>query len=956
MNKIYQLIFLLNLCLAGSLSVVAQNKTKGGAGHEINLAGDWQFQIDSLAQGIQNKWYAGDLKDHITLPGSMTTNLKGNEVTVATPWTGGIVDSGYFTKPQYAQYRKAGQIKVPFWLQPDKYYKGAAWYQKTVDIPASWNGQHIELYIERPHWETTLWVNDKLIGMENSLGTAHVYDLTKYLKAGRHRLTVLVDNLVKDINFGENSHSISDHTQSNWNGMVGKLALTARPAIYMHELRIYPDIEKKQILVEVQVNNGRATESYAEIKLNVTSNNRSAALPPVLLKKIRIPKNGTLVKLTYSMGESPLLWSEFQPNLYKLNATLITGTDAKDVLTTTFGMRSFGAAGTNFTINGKTTMLRGSLECAAFPKTGYPPTDVPSWMEEFKTCKAFGLNHLRFHSWCPPEAAFEAADRLGIYLQIECSSWANQGATIGDGLPLDDYIYQESRAIVQAYGNHPSFCMLLYGNEPAGKNLTEYLRKFVVYWKARDSRRLYTTGAGWPIIEESDYNSTPDPRIQRWGEGLKSIINSQKPSTDFDWSSIIAKWHHPTVSHEIGQWCAYPDFDEISKYTGVLKAKNFEIFKDQLKANGLAAYERDFLISSGKLQTLCYKADIEAALRTKGFGGFQLLGLSDFPGQGTALVGVLNSFWKEKPYVNARQYSRFCNAVVPLVRLPKMVYTNNEELTVPVEIAQYGETVLDNVTPAWEIADDQGKVLYKGTLTKTNIPFGNGIPLGEIKQSLIAVTRPSKLTLTVSVGQYQNNWDIFVYPEHLPSAGPEILVTQELNARALNILNDGGKVLLTLKKGAIAPDKGGDIAIGFSSIFWNTAWTNSQPPVTLGILCDPEHPAFKDFPTEKFSNYQWWDAMTHSSPIKLDSVAKGLNPILRVIDDWVTARSLGLVFECKVGNGKLLVSGIDLLGDAENRPEARQLLYSLKNYMAKDSFDPKYAVQLSKIQSLVKLN
>ena len=188
-------------------------------------------------------------------------------------------------------------------------------------------------------------------------------------------------------------------------------------------------------------------------------------------------------------------------------------------------------------------------------------------MRIFRICRSYGLNHVRFHSWCPPEAAFVAADFSGFYLQIECgswaASWAKQGTVIGDGTALDKYIYDESERIVKAYGNHPSFCMMAYGNEPDGENQVQYLTDFVNYWKAKDTRRLYTTGAGWPVINESDYNSSPEPRIQLWGQGLNSLINSKAPSTDYDWSDIISKWKYPTVSHEIGQWCVYPDFKKI---------------------------------------------------------------------------------------------------------------------------------------------------------------------------------------------------------------------------------------------------------------------------------------------------------------------------------------------------------------------------------------------------------
>jgi hypothetical protein len=952
MKKVARLLFVF-FCLAVINNIVMAQLGKTPGIQKINLSGTWSYQLDPLDKGVPQHWYNSKFSGKLILPGSLTTNHIGNDITINTPWTGSIEDSTWFRSPQYAQYRKPGNIKVPFWLQPVKYYKGAAWYSREVNIPASWRNEYIELYIERTHWETTVWIDDKPAGMQNSLATAHVYDLSLMLTPGRHRITVRVDNRVKDIDVGRDSHSITDHTQGNWNGMIGQLYLAARPRVYISDVQLYPDLKKKQVIARILLNNITGKTTNACVSLMASSENPVAEKLKSVTKYRKMEKSAVL-EIAYPMGKNPELWSEFHPDIYKMTVTLAANASGFDQKSITFGMREFATRGTQFTINGRLTMLRGTLECAAFPKTGYPPTDVASWMREFKVCKAYGLNHIRFHSWCPPDAAFEAADRLGLYLHIECCSWANSGATIGDGRPLDKYIYDESNRIVKAYGNHPSFCMMAYGNEPAGDHLVKYLTDFVKYWQKKDSRRLYTTGAGWPVIAESDYNSTADPRIQAWGAGLKSIINSQPPRSDYDWHEIIKKWKQPTVSHEIGQWCVYPDFSEIVKYTGILKAKNFEIFKARLEQNGMGSLGHDFLYASGKLQALCYKADIEAALRTPGFGGFQLLGLSDFPGQGTALVGVVNAFWQDKGYINAQQFRQFCSAVVPLVRLPKMVYLNNEVLTAPVEIAQFGPTVLKNTIPLWSIKDDAGKVLFKGELSEANIPFGNGIKLGVLKQSLSSVTRASRLSLTVDVAGHQNSWDIFVYPASLPTTSKQIVVTQTLDKKALETLNNGGKVLLTLKKGSLKNDKGGDIPIGFSSIFWNTAWTHGQAPFTLGILCDPKNPALKEFPTQSYSNWQWWDAMTHSNAFRLDSVAKGLHPIVRVIDDWFTARPLGLIFECRVGKGKLMVSGIDLLSDQEKRPEARQLLYSLKKYMATDSFSPSREVDIEKILSLYK--
>lgn len=937
--------FLLIVLLAYTATTKAQ--TVHLIKYSIDLSGEWRFQIDSLDKGIEQQWFNRKLTDAIKLPGSMTSNGKGNEVDINTPWVGNIWDTSWFVKPEYAEYRRKGNIKIPFWLQPIKYYKGAAWYQKTINVPAAWKGKQLELFIERSHWETTLWIDGKEIGMQNSLGTPHVFNCTNVLTPGSHQITVRIDNRIKNFDVGQNSHSISDHTQSNWNGMVGKLALTALSPLYVQDVQLYPDIKSKEVLAKITIGNSTGKPAKASLHLSAGEKLKS------LSKEVAINGDSATIELRYPMGVNPLLWDEFHPNLYSMKVQLQQGADRDEKLVQ-FGMRSFETQGTQFTINGRPLFLRGTLECAIFPKTGFPPTDLDSWLRIFKIARSYGLNHLRFHSWTPPATAFDAADRLGFYLHIECSSWANQGSPIGDGKPLDKYIYEESERVVKAYGNHPSFCMMAYGNEPSGNNHVKYLTEFVAYWKNKDARRLYTTGAGWPVIDKQDFNSSPDPRIQRWGEGIKSIINEQPPKADYNWSGIISKWQHPTVSHEIGQWCVYPDFKEIQKYTGVLKAKNFEIFRDRLNNHGMGKLADSFLLASGKLQVLCYKADIEAALRTPGFGGFQLLDLHDFPGQGTALVGVLSPFWEDKGYVTGKAYSRFCNAIVPLAKLPKMIYLNNEELQVPVEVAQFGATALTNVTPVWEIKNAADKVLFKGQLPTTNIPVGNAIPLGTITQSLQTVQQPERLILSISIGAWQNTWDLFVYPASLPDNTREILVTQQLDAKAMETLNNGGKVLLTPKQGSLKADKGGDIAIGFSSIFWNTAWTHGQPPHTLGILCNPAHPALAAFPTQYHSNWQWWDAMSHSNAIRLDSLATGLPPIVRVIDDWVTARPLGLITECKVGKGKLLFSGIDLLTDQDKRPEARQLLYSLKQYMNGAAFNPATPIAFEKLQSALK--
>jgi hypothetical protein len=945
----------LALCIVLQLSLsglAAQTKMHAAenSGNSIDLSGEWFFRTDSLDKGVDEQWWQTTPGDKVTLPGSMTTNGKGDDITVNTKWTGGFWNSAWFTDTAYAKYRQPGNIKISFWLQPSKHYVGPAWYQKKITIPASWKDHAVELFLERSHWETTLWIDDHKAGMQNALCAPDVFELD-HLTPGEHTITFRIDNRIKDIDPGADAHSVTDNTQTNWNGIIGKMLLIKKPEIYFADVRLFPDPDKKVVHVKIRLVNhsGRGGKGLLHLSVSGVNLPSTAHIPPAMNKNVSVPKDTTGLVIDYPMGDHPLLWDEFHPNVYALNIS-VSGGKEKDTRKIEFGIRTFAAQGEQLTINNRPIFLRGTLECAIFPKTGFPPTDTAAWMRIFRICRSYGLNHMRFHSWCPPEAAFQAADLSGFYLSIECSAWA----TVGDNKPIDQFLYDESNRIVSHFGNHPSFCMMPYGNEPGGKHLKEYLTAFVKYWKAKDDRRLYTTASGWPSIPENDYNSTPEPRIQRWGEGLKSIINGEAPRTDYDWDSLLPSHLIPTVSHEIGQWCVYPDFKEIPEYDGILKPKNFEIFRDKLQEHGMGHLADSFLLASGKLQVLCYKADIEAALRTPRFGGFQLLDLHDFPGQGTALVGVLNPFWEDKGYVTAKEYSRFCNATVPLVRLPKMIYNNDETLKAQVEIAHFGEAPLRNIVPVWTIKNTSGTVLFRGELARTDIPVGNGFKLGEIDQALAAIKQAGRFILSVTVGGYENSWDLFIYPETLPPADPSIYVTQRLDAQAQGILDRGGKVLLTIKKGMVKPEKGGDAGIGFSSIFWNTSWTKGQLPHSLGILCDPKHPALQEFPTQYFSNWQWWDAITHADAIRLDDVAAGLQPIVRIIDDWFTARPLGLIFECKTGKGKLLVSGIDLLTDKEKRPEARQLLYSLEKYMAGDRFAPQSYADVKTINDLFK--
>lgn len=922
-----------------------------GSSHVIPLGGAWKCALDRQGVGESEAWFNRSLSDEVRLPGSLMENNIGDDVSVNTPWTGQIVDSSWFKEERYAPYRTPGNIKIPFWLQPNKYYVGRAWYQRTVEIPASWRGQRVVLSLERCHWATAVWVNDQCAGRRDSLSVAHEYDLTRWLVPGRHRLTILVDNRLQ-VDVGVNAHSVSDHTQGNWNGMVGDLKLYTTPPVWVDEVRVYPNVRERKASLKIVVGSQSANTADAQLKIRARSRNGHAShRPPPLEMTVPLSGVSTIIDATYALGEDTQLWDEFSPALYDLTVEVVGGPGDGASKTVSFGIRELGQDGTQFTMNGRRMFLRGTLECCIFPLTGYPPTDIASWKHIIRVCQSYGLNHIRFHSWCPPEAAFVAADELGFYYQVEIAAWANV-----DDTDFQKFSYAESERVIAAYGNHPSFILMAYGNEPAGQNQNAWLSGWVDYWKKRDPRRKYTTASGWPSLPGSDYHVTPTPRIQAWGEGLKSRINARPPETVTDYTSFISQYPVPVVSHEIGQWCAYPNFKEIKKYTGVYRAKNFEIFRDDLAAHDMADLANDFLLASGKLQALCYKEDIESALRTPGFGGFQLLDLHDFPGQGTALVGILDPFWESKGYVTDKEHHRYCCETVPLALMPKRIFTEGDTFEAAIKVAHFGPAPLANITPRWSLATAKGRVVASGKLPPQSIPLGNDGVLGTVRVPLTQVEHAEKLVFTVSLAgtSFANDWDLWLYPAQVDTQpASDILVTDTLDDSALAVLGRGGKVLWTIPPNQVRGDRLGKVKMGFSSIFWNTAWTARQAPHTLGILCDPKHPALADFPTEYHSNWQWWEIVSASTPMIMDKLPADLRPMVQVIDDWVTNRRLGLAAEACFDKGKLLFTSMDITSNLAHRPVARQMLRSLLSYMKSPKFEPHEEVSLGQLRDLV---
>lgn len=904
MNKLF-----LTLSIIASIAVSCTQPA-----NEINLSGQWEVALDSLDCGITEKWYEQTFQDKITLPGT-------------------LCDAGYGTPCTLEPVME----KEIFLNLKRKYdYVGVAWYKREITIPTDWANRNIILTLERVIWNSQVWINGKKVeGFNQSLSTPHYFDLGEYLEAGKSNIIAIrIDNSKQhDISVNNLAHAYTNDTQTMWNGILGQIALTAKEKAYIQELRLTPDVDNTKVNVTVKV----SSPVSGQMQLTVKSPSGKT------LPAVKVQVDGKETSFEYAIKD-PLLWDEFNPNIYEATATLESdnGIDSKSE---TFGMRKLTNNNALLQINGNRIFLRGTLECCIFPLKGYPPTDKAGWEKVFNAARDYGLNHIRFHSWCPPKAAFEVADRMGFYLQVELPLWV---LTVGKDEPTMDFLYDEANRIMKEYGNHPSFCFWSLGNELQGDFTA--MDKLLTNIKERDSRHLYMTTS---FTFEQGHGGWPEPNDDFWvtqwtnngwvrGQG---IFDDKPAGFNMDYSASIQGLPVPLITHEIGQYSVFPNLKEIDKYTGNLMPLNFKAVAKDMEKKGRLHLAEDNLKASGKLAVILYKEEIERALKTPGFSGFQLLDLHDFPGQGTALVGIIDAFWESKGLITPEEFRRFCAPVVPLVRFAKATYMNNETFEAAFEVANFSNEALSGIQPEWSLSNSAGTVIAGGELSKQDIAIGNGFKLGTISVPLNTVTAADKLTLSVKFKgtDYQNSWDLWVYPQDIPTAGNEVFYTQSF-AEAEKALQQGKKVLLNPKKEDINGLEG-----KFVQVFWSPVHFPNQPG-TMGVLCDPSHPALAHFPTEMHSNWQWWDICKNAKTMELDGLKENMQPVIRMVDNFYKNRNLGLVFEAKAGKGKLLVSSSDLSSQLESRPVARQLRYSLMKYIESSEFNPQEEVSFDVVR------
>ncbi|SHI58843.1 Glycosyl hydrolases family 2, TIM barrel domain [Arenibacter nanhaiticus] len=917
-------IILIVLAATFNNSIKAQKDT-------IDLSGAWNVTLNSDIQIGDNISEANKMKGMIQLPSSLAQQGFGFET-------------------------KGSDFGV---LTPEYKYLGVASFEKEIIIPKNWKDKQLTVFLERVLWQSKIFIDGKELSTQDALGTPHVHKIGK-LSPGKHRLVIEVDNEMIH-NIGDKGHAYGDYTQGIWNGIVGKMEIKAKDPTYIQNVRTFSLLNKDQLKVEVGVIAQKDTKT--DVILQIQELGKPGIIKQLnISRKLNIGSNN--IEIILDLEGQLKKWSEFEPIVYSLK-TKIKTKKHEDIHETEFGYQEIGHNGTHITINGAPIFLRGNLDCVHFPLTGYPSTEVEDWVRIFKTYKEYGLNHARFHSWCPPEAAFKAANRVGIYLQAEASIWIDwwmsedmkikgrpemdtKGYPKGLGLDpeRDAFVIEEMNRVVDTYGNHPSFTMFCIGNE-LGNSDFDIMKGWVADLKNKDNRRLYSVSTARKITDVDDYMATH--YIQ--GVGRTRGLNGAR--TDWDFEDIYSQMNIPIIAHEIGQWPVYPTWDEIYKYTGVLKARNLEGFKEVAEKNGIADQDHDFKMASGALNQIMYKYEIESFLRTKSCAGIQLLSMQDYQGQGEALIGWLDAHWDSKGITSPEKFKQHFDETVPLLRMKKFVWETDETFEASAQISHYGQFTIKEGTIIAKILTKKGTVLKEEKWSITNLESGSLTDIGSFKFPLKSIDRAQQLTISLALenSHFKNTWDIWVYPSQLPNTDEsEIYFTHSLDSKAMKALEKGRKVMLFANQ--LGTEKN-SVGLNFYPLYWSLTFFPGQGKTNIGLLIQNEHPAFDNFPTSYHSDWQWEAIMGASKAFILNTTPKEYKPIVQVVDDFHRNNKEGVVFEFGVGKGKLLVCGFDIASN--DSPVAKQLQYSLEEYIKSNAFNPKLAVDNAFLEELFPL-
>ena len=957
---------------------------------KILLDGSWHVELEDGTTG------------QMDLPGTLDENGIGHRDVGANQW-----------HPDAVLGNAAGEIDkdapIATRFTRRHTYEGEARISRKITVP-DYGTDRLFVLAERAR-ALRLLVDGEACSVfrQGTLSTPYIFELTG-AAPGEHEFTFLSDNSYPGMPKAAICYSsaATDETQTNWNGILGECSMYTRPQNFIDSLRVYPRAVKKEeknkaggyvLDVCVELAPG-AKKVYKDAKIILQSEALAAGeledtqtlteiisysgegLAEAGTDKEENPKTMEIWFRDLPLRENVKLWDEDEGNLYEMAVTLDNGMSAEDKggstaeCRTRFGIRSFGDNGSGrLALNGRAIFLRGEANCAEYPETGHPPMTIPEWKEMLLKYRSYGINFVRFHSHCEPEAAFAAADELGMLLQPELSHWDPKDAFGTE----ESYRYYRAELVdlLKTYANHPSFVMLTLGNElQAQDEGRERMRELVRTAKRMDPTRLYANGSNAFYGEEgcdpeSDFytsQSCKDVVIRGTFSGMRGYLNENYPSADRTYDEAMAEirkeYQKPVFSFEVGQFEVLPDFEELESFHGISDPVNLKLIKKRVEERGLLPTWEKYVEATGELSRLAYREEIEAAMRTRELSGISLLGLQDFPGQGTALVGMMNSHLEPKPYDFARpeRFREFFQECRILVKLPHYTYEAGERLIAEVEAANFGKRNIEGVF-CWTLAGkksvsengncEPAEIKSKNTVIATGEDTeiticrpGSYTEVGSLDIPLDFVEKNTALTLKVRIGDSISAYPIWVYRKTTPVCPENVYETRAFDVKTREILQNGGRVYLS--PDADKESLPNSIKTQFTTDFWSVG-TFADQEGGMGQLIDTEHPIFKEFPTDFHTDWQWWIMATKRAVI----LPHPMKTIITEMDSYAFLRPMAQMIEFRCLKGKVLLSTMEL-HKSQQYPEVRALQASIYTYLSGENFEPAEEITEEELSMLVR--
>lgn len=961
-----------------------------GAYMRILLNGKWHVVLEDGTTG------------QMDLPGTLDENGIGHRDVGANQW-----------HPDAVLGNAAGEIDkdapIATRFTRRHTYEGEARISRKITVP-DYGTDRLFVLAERAR-ALRLLVDGEACSVfrQGTLSTPYIFELTG-AAPGEHEFTFLSDNSYPGMPKAAiyYSSAATDETQTNWNGILGECSMYTRPQNFIDSLRVYPRAVKKEeknkaggyvLDVCVELAPG-AKKVYKDAKIILQSEALAAGeledtqtlteiisysgegLAEAGTDKEENPKTMEIWFRDLPLRENVKLWDEDEGNLYEMAVTLDNGMSAEDKggstaeCRTRFGIRSFGDNGSGrLALNGRAIFLRGEANCAEYPETGHPPMTIPEWKEMLLKYRSYGINFVRFHSHCEPEAAFAAADELGMLLQPELSHWDPKDAFGTE----ESYRYYRAELVdlLKTYANHPSFVMLTLGNElQAQDEGRERMRELVRTAKRMDPTRLYANGSNAFYGEEgcdpeSDFytsQSCKDVVIRGTFSGMRGYLNENYPSADRTYDEAMAEirkeYQKPVFSFEVGQFEVLPDFEELESFHGISDPVNLKLIKKRVEERGLLPTWEKYVEATGELSRLAYREEIEAAMRTRELSGISLLGLQDFPGQGTALVGMMNSHLEPKPYDFARpeRFREFFQECRILVKLPHYTYEAGERLIAEVEAANFGKRNIEGVF-CWTLAGkksvsengncEPAEIKSKNTVIATGEDTeiticrpGSYTEVGSLDIPLDFVEKNTALTLKVRIGDSISAYPIWVYRKTTPVCPENVYETRAFDVKTREILQNGGRVYLS--PDADKESLPNSIKTQFTTDFWSVG-TFADQEGGMGQLIDTEHPIFKEFPTDFHTDWQWWIMATKRAAV----LPHPMKTIITEMDSYAFLRPMAQLIEFRCLKGKVLLSTMEL-HKSQQYPEVRALQASIYTYLSGENFEPAEEITEEELSMLVR--